>query len=218
MVEHRVRMLGVEPPSIADVNDLEEVTRIRRILLGGGRVRMTVDSPKSEHHEGKAYRVVPIFPEVGPFLEQAWHRADERAEYVVEAWRSQVKNLRTRMLRAIRRAGLKAWTKLFQNLRSSCQTDLEEQFPSHIVCTRLGNSERIAREHYLQVIDTHFAKATDDKSMGHLLAQVVTECHEQSGGTLSNTEEQPKPLHNAERPMKRYPGTNALRNNALICS
>lgn len=36
MVEHRVRLLGVEPPSVADVNDLEEVTRIHRILLGGG--------------------------------------------------------------------------------------------------------------------------------------------------------------------------------------
>ena len=29
-------MLGVEPPSVADVNNLEEVTRIHRILLKGG--------------------------------------------------------------------------------------------------------------------------------------------------------------------------------------
>ncbi len=36
MVEQRVRMLGVEPPSVADVNDIEEVTHIHRILLGGG--------------------------------------------------------------------------------------------------------------------------------------------------------------------------------------
>ncbi len=31
-----VKLLGVEPPSIADVNDLAEVTRIHTILLGGG--------------------------------------------------------------------------------------------------------------------------------------------------------------------------------------
>ena len=31
-------MLGVEPPSVADVNNLEEVTRIHRILLEGGVV------------------------------------------------------------------------------------------------------------------------------------------------------------------------------------
>ena len=29
-------MLGVEPPSVADVNSLPEVTMIHKILLGGG--------------------------------------------------------------------------------------------------------------------------------------------------------------------------------------
>jgi kynurenine formamidase len=37
-VERRVRLLGVEPPSVADVNNLEEVTAIHRTLLGGGVV------------------------------------------------------------------------------------------------------------------------------------------------------------------------------------
>ncbi len=35
-VAHRVKILGVEPPSVADVNNLPEVTRIHQILLGGG--------------------------------------------------------------------------------------------------------------------------------------------------------------------------------------
>jgi len=35
-VDRRVRLLGVEPPSVADVNNLEEVRVIHRILLGGG--------------------------------------------------------------------------------------------------------------------------------------------------------------------------------------
>ena len=35
-VTSKVKMLGVEPPSIADVNNLAEVTRIHKILLGGG--------------------------------------------------------------------------------------------------------------------------------------------------------------------------------------
>ena len=34
--EQKINMLGVEPPSVADVNNLEEVTRIHRILLKGG--------------------------------------------------------------------------------------------------------------------------------------------------------------------------------------
>jgi arylformamidase len=35
-VERQIRLLGVEPPSVADVNDLEEVTAIHKTLLGGG--------------------------------------------------------------------------------------------------------------------------------------------------------------------------------------
>lgn len=35
-VERQVKILGVEPPSVADVNNLPEVTLIHHILLGGG--------------------------------------------------------------------------------------------------------------------------------------------------------------------------------------
>lgn len=35
-VDRKVKILGVEPPSVADVNNLEEVTHIHQILLGGG--------------------------------------------------------------------------------------------------------------------------------------------------------------------------------------
>jgi arylformamidase len=35
-VTNRVKLLGVEPPSIADVNNLPEVTQIHKILLSGG--------------------------------------------------------------------------------------------------------------------------------------------------------------------------------------
>lgn len=35
-VSKKIKILGVEPPSVADVSDLEEVTRIHHILLGGG--------------------------------------------------------------------------------------------------------------------------------------------------------------------------------------
>jgi kynurenine formamidase len=35
-VEGRVKMLGVEPPSVADVNSVSELTQIHEVLLGGG--------------------------------------------------------------------------------------------------------------------------------------------------------------------------------------
>jgi arylformamidase len=34
-VERRIRMIGVEPPSVADVNNIEELTSIHRTLLSG---------------------------------------------------------------------------------------------------------------------------------------------------------------------------------------
>jgi kynurenine formamidase len=34
-VEKGINMLAVEPPSVADVMDMEEVTKIHEILLGG---------------------------------------------------------------------------------------------------------------------------------------------------------------------------------------
>jgi len=35
-VDKKVRMLGVEPPSVADINNMEELTATHRILLEGG--------------------------------------------------------------------------------------------------------------------------------------------------------------------------------------
>ncbi len=35
IVDRKIKLVGVEPPSVADVNKIEEVTRIHEILLGG---------------------------------------------------------------------------------------------------------------------------------------------------------------------------------------
>ncbi len=69
-------------------------------------------------------------------------------------------NLRTTFEKIVKRAGLTPWPRLFHNLRSSWQTELAERFPSHVVCDWLGNSEDIARKHYYQITDAHFAEAT----------------------------------------------------------
>jgi len=45
--------------------------------------RMTVPSPKTEHHAGKAYRACPIFALLRPHLDEAFELADAGAVYVV---------------------------------------------------------------------------------------------------------------------------------------
>jgi hypothetical protein len=66
--------------------------------------------------------------------------------------------------RIIRKAGLKPWPKLFQNLRSTRETELADQFPQHVVCAWIGNSQVVAAKHYLQVTDDHFAAGAADSA------------------------------------------------------
>lgn len=123
------------------------------------RGRMTVRSPKTEHHEGKGSRTLPIFPELRPYLEAAWDAAAEGAEFVIARHRHKNINLRTQLERVIERAGLKTWPKLFQNLRASRATELATEYPAHVAADWLGHSRLVAAEHYWQVTDADFAKA-----------------------------------------------------------
>ena len=123
------------------------------------RERINVRSPKTEHHAGRESRVIPLFPELKPYLEEAFELAEPGTEFVITRYRDAKSNLRTQLQRIIRRAGLEPWPKLFQNLRSTRQTELEETFPSHVVCEWIGNSRAVAAKHYLQVTEDHFLKA-----------------------------------------------------------
>ena len=69
--------------------------------------------------------------------------------------------LRTQAIRIIKQAGLEPWPKVFQNLRSSRETELVEQFPVHVVTSWLGNTPSVAQKHYLQTHDEHFRKAIE---------------------------------------------------------
>ena len=122
--------------------------------------RMTVRSPKTEHHKGKASRLVPIFPELVDTLKQGLAETDEKDGFVVPKCSNATQNFRTTFQKIVKRAGLKAWPKLFQNLRSTRQTELCEEFPSHVVSAWIGNSESVAKRHYLQVTEDHFQKAS----------------------------------------------------------
>jgi hypothetical protein len=49
------------------------------------------------------------------------------------------------------------------NPRSTRQTELGEEFPLHVVCAWIDNSQPVAAKHYLQVTDEHFTVAAADK-------------------------------------------------------
>lgn len=123
--------------------------------------RMTIHSPKTERHEGRESRQIPLFPELRPYLEVVFEAAEPGTEFVITRYRDVNANLRTRLLKIIKRAGLKPWPKLFQNLRSTRQTELAETYPNHVVCAWMGNTEPVAVKHYLQVTDEHYRLAVE---------------------------------------------------------
>jgi|694.fasta_scaffold01219_33 site-specific recombinase XerD len=130
--------------------------------------RLRVESPKTAG-QGKPERFVPITPSLRPILEDFTTSVPPSRR--VPTWRLLVPpagstekalsttNLRTGLMDIITAAGLKAWPKLYHNLRASCQTDLESQFPTHVVCAWLGNTPKVASEHYLQVREDDWRKA-----------------------------------------------------------
>src|SRR5205085_714888 len=81
------------------------------------------------------------------------------AVHVITRWRDTEKNLRTGLLRILRRAGVKPWPRLYQNLRASRETELAERFPIHVVAEWLGNSPKTALAHYTQVTEDHYRQA-----------------------------------------------------------
>src|SRR5262249_16793747 len=123
------------------------------------RERFRVRSPKKERLADGGERWVPIFPELRPYLEEAFERAEPGALHVISRYRDRNANLRTQLNRIIRKAGLTPWPKLFHNLRSTRQTELAAEFPLHVVCAWIGNKQAVAAEHYLQVTDADFRRA-----------------------------------------------------------
>ena len=127
--------------------------------------RIRVPSPKTEHHKGGDCRIIPMFPELKQPLLDVFEQAEENVPWVITRYRDPSANLRTTFLKIIYRAGLEPWTKLFHNLRASRQTELAENYPLHVVCRWIGNSELVAQEHYLTINDAHFAKAIEEPAV-----------------------------------------------------
>lgn len=127
--------------------------------------RMTVRSPKTEHHAGKASRPVPLFPELRPYLLELFAECEPGTEYVINRYRDREANLRTQANRIIKRAGLEPWPKTFHNLRATRQTELCDRFPEHVVCAWIGNSRQVAVKHYLHVTDEHWQRATAGEAL-----------------------------------------------------
>jgi hypothetical protein len=65
------------------------------------------------------------------------------------------------MIRILKKAAITPWPKLFQNLRSSRQSELIKVHSMEVACEWIGNTPAVALKHYLQITDEDYAKAMD---------------------------------------------------------
>jgi integrase len=167
--------------------------------------RITVPSPKTEHLVDGESRSIPIFPELRPYLEEAFELADPGTEYVITKYQLKTNtNLGPQMKRIVRRAGVEPWSNPFRNLRSTRETELALEHPLHIVCEWIGNTPSVAMSNYLRVTDADYERAlTKDSALQNALQQPA------AGGRKAS---QPK-MTNPTKPAD----CKALRESAARC-
>ena len=124
------------------------------------RARLTVHSPKTEHHEGHEQRIIPITPKLMKLLEDRFTEAEEGQQRLVAI---SGKGAVLRQVRAIwKRAGVEPWKRLWQTLRQSCEKEWAMTFPQYAVSKWIGHSIAISGRHYANdVPDELFTKAAN---------------------------------------------------------
>ena len=148
-----------------------EVTFLRWSDIDEQNGKIRICEPKKtrkrEQERGNlSCRFIPLFPEIGRALEEF------RAEYGEKTGEnallfpefSTIRNagvlLRKQFQEVLHHAGIPSWPKFFMNLRATRDTELQEIYPLHKVCSWLGHGPEISLRHYTQVTPKDFLLAS----------------------------------------------------------
>jgi integrase len=105
-------------------------------------------------------RTLPMF-EAESYLRLLYDESQEGSAHVFNRARSSAATTWREWLEAaISAAKIPQWEKLWVNLRASCRTDLEDEYPGHVCDAWLGHSSRVAKDHYAMVSPDHWEKAS----------------------------------------------------------
>ncbi len=114
-------------------------------------------SPKTERR-GKASRLVPIFPELKPYLEKQFELAEDGELYVFPTLRKHT-NAATTAKKFVEYAGFVPWDKFWNALRASRETDLMDLVGLRRACQWIGNSPKVAMSNYALMKSTDYIDA-----------------------------------------------------------
>ena len=144
--------------------------------------KIIVHAKKTKRYEGKATRIIPIFPELVEPLLAARQEANENDVYVITKHaprylkkvqdRSKLSkisaNLGTIFAKFVKKAGIKAWSKVVNNIRASWISDLldgkyqtpDQQFGIQVIAEWAGNSPKVILRYYGRVRPQVFDQVT----------------------------------------------------------
>ena len=133
------------------------------VLWNQGKMRVQIS--KTKHHEGKDIRYVPL-RDIRQYLRETFEAqlpagtsSLPAEQKIISRFSESNSNLDKPFKTILHRAGLIPWPKVFQNLRSSCETEwLNEGHPAHVVAGWIGHSVKVQRESYAQITDGHFER------------------------------------------------------------
>ena len=126
-----------------------ELEHLRWSDIDWTKNRFTVRSPKTEGHEGKDKRVVPLFPELRKELEQHFLFAKPFGDSpVIQCYQGTSWNLSDSFQKIAKRAGLGTIERPFDNMRMSRSIEVFEHFGSAKENLWIGHSEATRRKHY----------------------------------------------------------------------
>lgn len=153
--------------------------------------RIKITSPKNERHDGGESRIVPLFPELKPYLDSLWDITPEGTEYVFndglcETNRSGegCKNVGALLRKRAKKIGIDITWKPIQSFRQTRENELirRTDLPPNAVHAWIGHDADTAAKHYLDVTDEDFDNAAgitrEPPKVVHGLAQNSTESGE----------------------------------------
>jgi len=122
--------------------------------------KFTVRSPKTEHHDDKESRIVPIFSELKTELETLFFMPEsEGKEFVINRYRDPCQNLRTTFDKIVKRAGLSEIPRRFDNMRATRSNEVHDRWGTHKESEWIGHSARVRKDHYGMITDDDYIAA-----------------------------------------------------------
>jgi len=119
-----------------------------------------VRSSKTEEHEGKESRIVPIFPELKAELETLFF--DPKSEgktHVINRYRRPNQNLGTTFGKIVTRAGLPEIPRPFDNMRMTRSNEVYNRWGAFKESQWIGHTGRVRQDHYLMIQDSDYEEA-----------------------------------------------------------